>query len=87
MNLIVLPQSMPAPAGRIGCNLEAVAAQLHAAPSSRPLFAGVMEMQYTLITLADAIAIHIGEQCRGTVRQGSKQIFGFPRFEPQYRRG
>jgi hypothetical protein len=32
MNLIVLPQSMPALAGRIGCDLEAVAAQLHAAP-------------------------------------------------------
>jgi hypothetical protein len=76
---------MPALPSSIGCNLEAVAAQLHAAPSSRSLSAGVMKMQYTLITLADAIAIHVGEQRSGTVRQRSKQIFGFPRVEPQFR--
>src|SRR5207244_11954683 len=77
---------MPALASSIGCDLEAVAAQLHAAPASRPLFAGVMEVQYTLIALADTIAIHIGEQNRRTVRQGGKQVFGLVWFEPPFRR-
>jgi hypothetical protein len=63
-----MSESMPPLASSIGCDLEAVAAQLHAALASRPLFACVMEVQYTLITLADTIAIHIDEQHRGTVR-------------------
>ena len=52
---------MPALASSIGCDLEAVAAQLHAAPASSALFADVMEMQNALITLANTVAIHIGE--------------------------
>jgi hypothetical protein len=46
-----------------------------------------MEVQYTLITLADTIAIHIGEQHRRAVRQGGKQVFELVRLEPQFRRG
>ena len=46
-----------------------------------------MKVQHTLITLADPVAIHIGEQCRRAVRQRGKQVFGLARFEPQLRRG
>jgi hypothetical protein len=42
-----------------------------------------MKLQHTLITLADTVAIHIGEQRRRAVRQRGKQIFGLARFEPQ----
>jgi hypothetical protein len=45
----------------IGCDLEAVSAQLHAAPAPGALFADVMEMQNALIALANTVAIHIGE--------------------------
>ncbi len=51
----------------------------------RPLLAGVMKVQHTLITLADAAAIHISEQCRRVVRQRGKQVFGLARLEPQLR--
>ena len=46
-----------------------------------------MKVQYTLITIADAAAVHIGEQRRRAVRQRRKQVFGLARFEPQVRRG
>src|SRR6266851_3881798 len=61
----------------VGCDLEAVPAWLHAAPASRPLLAGVMKVQYTLITLTDAAAIHIGEQRRRAMRQRGKQSSGW----------
>src|SRR5580700_10584682 len=71
----------------VGCYLEAVPAQSHAAPASRPLLAGVMKVQYTLTTLSDAAAIHICEQRRRAVRQRGKQVFGLARFEPELHRG
>jgi len=47
----VLPlASMQASASCVGCDLEAVSTQLHAAPAPRPFLADVMEVQHTLIT-------------------------------------
>ena len=74
-------------ASRIGCDLDAVSTQLHAAPASRPLLACVVKVQDTLITLSDTATIHIGEQRRRAVRQRRKQVFGLARFEPQLHRG
>lgn len=63
-------------ASSVSRDLKAVSRQLHAAPAACSLLAGVIEMQNVLPTLADTIAIHIGEQHRGTMRQGGKQVFG-----------
>jgi hypothetical protein len=47
----------PASASCIRCNLQPIPTNLHAAPSSRPLLADVMEMQHAQGTLADALRI------------------------------
>src|SRR5215469_2936465 len=66
----------------VGSDLESVSTQLHAAPASSPLLACVVEMQDALGTLADAVAVHVGEQHCSVVRQRSKQIFWPMRIEP-----
>src|SRR5260221_32836 len=71
----------------VGCDLVAVPRQLHAAPPARPFLARVMKVQNTMSTLADAVAIHISEQCRSAVCQWGKQVFGLARFEPRLRHG
>ena len=69
--------------GGVGCHLEAVPAQSHAAPASLPLLAGVMEVQYAVIAFADTAAIDIREQSRRAVRQGREQVFWLASVEPK----
>ncbi len=52
-----------------GRNLQAIAAKLHAALSLRSFFARVMKMEYTVLTLANPVANHIGEQPGGAMCQ------------------
>jgi hypothetical protein len=47
-------------------------AELQAAPASRSLLAGVMEVQHTVMAFADACSISIGEQRCRAVRQWSE---------------
>jgi hypothetical protein len=42
-----------------------------------------MEVQHALATFTDAASINRTEQHRRAVRQGSKQVFGYTRIEPQ----
>src|ERR1700752_4536244 len=65
-------------------DLEAVSTQLHAAPSARSLFAGVIEMQNTLPTFANTAPIRFCEQRRRAVCQGSKQVLGLARLKPSF---
>jgi len=44
-------------AGGVGSDFQPVATEFHAAPTARAFFAGVVEMQHTLLTLANAVAI------------------------------
>ncbi len=69
--------------GCVGCHLEAVPAQSHAAPASRPLLAGVVEVQYAVIAFADAAPIDIREQSRRAMRQGREQVFWLASVEPK----
>ena len=66
----------------IGSDLESVSTQLHAAPASSPFLACVVEVQHALCTLAEAVAIRVGEQHCRAVRQRGKQIFWRLRIEP-----
>src|SRR6201987_158279 len=66
--------STQALASCVVCDFQPIPAQLHAAPASRPLLAGVMKVHYTVSTLADTVAIDIGEQYCRAVRQRGKQV-------------
>jgi len=59
-------------ASRIGCDFAAIPTQLHAAPPSGALLAGVIEMQHTLSALTHTVMVQVGEQHRRTVRDRSK---------------
>src|SRR5437879_13191209 len=62
--LPVIPtQSRTPPASSIGRDLQAVSTKSHAAPAASSLLAGVVEVQHTLSTLADAVTTGFGEQC------------------------
>src|SRR2546425_9975474 len=69
-------------ASSVGRDLEAVSAQLHAAPAACPLLASVIKMQNALTTLANTVPIHFCEQLRRAVCQRGNQVFGLARFEP-----
>ena len=69
---------------RVSCDLEAVAAQLHAAPAPGPFLAGVVEVQHALPALAHAIPVYLGDERGRAVGQRSKQVFGPMRFKPQF---
>ena len=81
-----IPLFVLALASRIRCNFQAIPAQPHAAPASRPLLAGVVEVQYAPGAFADTLAIDRREQCRRAVCQWRKQVLRFTYFEPQLRR-
>lgn len=49
------------PAGGVGCDFQTVATELHAAPAASALLAGVVEMQYALLTFANALAIRFSK--------------------------
>jgi hypothetical protein len=67
--LPVIPtQSRTPPASSIGRDLQAVSTKSHAAPAASSLLAGVVEVQHTLSTLADAVTTGFGEQCCCAVR-------------------
>ena len=67
--LPVIPaQSRTPPASSIGRDLQAVSTKSHAAPAASSLLAGIVEVQHTLSTLADAVRTGFGEQCCCAVR-------------------
>jgi hypothetical protein len=78
---------MEALASRVGCDLEAVSTQLHAAPAAGSFLTGVIEMKYALSTLPNAVPIRFCKQLCRAVCQWGKQVFGLARFEPQFHRG
>src|SRR5215469_254532 len=70
-----------ASASCVGCDLLAIPAQLHAAPTPRALLADVVEVQHTPAALAHAFTIGAGQQHRRAERQWGKQLFRFSRVE------
>src|SRR5215469_14791892 len=77
---LTLSVRIPLPSG-IGGNLQAIAAQLHAAPVTSSFLARVEEMKHTLTALANSAAVGLGEQVGGAMRQRCKQIFRLPHLE------
>ncbi len=56
-------------ARRVGGDLHAVPAELHTAPASGALFAGVIKVPHTSGTLADPITIRMREQGCGVISE------------------
>jgi len=57
---------------RVSCYLQAVSAQLHAAPAPGTFLAGIEKMQNTLPTLAEPASISLGEQLCESLSKGSE---------------
>src|SRR5262249_49942603 len=68
---------------RVGCDLEAISADLHATPAPGPFLARVVKMQHTLIAFSYTLAIYFSKQLPCAVRQRRKQVFWFAQPEPQ----
>jgi len=47
---------------RVSCYLQAVSAQLHAAPAPGPFLARVVEVQHALPALSHAISVYLGDK-------------------------
>ena len=65
----------------VGGYLEAISAELHAAPAAVFLLAGVVEMQNTVVAFANLSTVRSGKQNGGAVSEGSEQIFRFHWFK------
>src|SRR5215472_12347727 len=69
----------------IGCDLQPITADAHAAPASCSFLAGVTKMEHAVIAFPYAGSIYIREQLRSAVRQGGKQVFGLLRHKIRLR--
>jgi len=60
----------------IGCDLQPITADAHAAPASFSFLAGVTKIEHAVIAFPYAGSIYIREQLRSAVRQGASRSSG-----------